>query len=52
MAYLAENKHLYIVFVEQEKAFNRVPRDDILLEMCKLGIDKWLVPCVRTLEAD
>ena len=50
--HLAANKHLYIAFVDLEKAFDPVPRDVIWWAMPKLGIDKWLVRLVQSMYKD
>ena len=38
--HLASNKPLYMVFVDLEKAFDRVPQDVIWWAMRELGIDE------------
>ena len=45
--YLAANKRLYMVFVNLEKAFDRVPRKVIWWAMSKLGVDEWKVRLVQ-----
>ena len=50
--HLAANKPLYMVFIDLEKAFNRVPRDVIWWAMRKLGIDEWLVRLVQSMYKD
>ena len=47
--HLAVNKPLY---VDLEKAFDRVPRDVIWWAMRKLGIDEWLVHLVQSMYKD
>ena len=47
--HLAANKPL---FVDLEKAFDRVPRDVIWWAMRKLGIDEWLVRLVQSMYKD
>ena len=49
---LAANKPLYMVVVDLEKAFDRVPRDVIWWTMRKLGIDEWLVRLVQSMYKD
>ena len=41
-----------MVFVDLEKAFDRVPRNDIWLAMRKLDIDAWLVCLVQCMYQD
>ena len=50
--HLAANKPLYMAFIDQEKAFDRVPRDVIWWAMRKLGIDEWLVLLVQSMYKD
>ena len=50
--HLTANKPLYMAFFDLEKAFDRVPRDDIWWEMHKLGIDEWLVRLVQSMYTD
>ena len=45
--YLATNKRLYMVFVELEKASDRVPRKVIWWALRKLGVDEWIVRLVQ-----
>ena len=47
--HLTANKSLYMAFVYQEKAFDRVPRDVIWWAMRKLGINEWLVCLVESI---
>jgi len=41
-----KGKKLYIVFLDLEKAFDRVPREVISWAMGKLGVEEWLVSAV------
>ena len=50
--HLAAKKPNHMAFVNFEKAFNHCPRDVIWLAMCKLGIDKWLVLLVKSMNTD
>ena len=45
--YLAANKRLYIVSIDPEKAFDRVPRKVIWWALRKLGVDEWIVRLVQ-----
>ena len=47
--HMAANKTLYMVFVDLEKAFDRVPRSVIWWAMRKLGIEEWLVRVVQSM---
>ena len=40
--YLAQNKRIYMAFIDLEKAFDRVPSNVIWWTMRKLGTDKWI----------
>jgi len=44
-----KGKKLYFGFVDLEKAFDRVPREVIQWEMCKLGVKEWLVSAVMSM---
>ena len=44
--YLAVKKPLFFVFVDLEKAFDRVPRKVIWWAMRKLGVEEWAVRVV------
>ena len=43
---LHKNKDLYMVFVDLEKTFDRVPREVVQWAMRKLGVEEWLVRIV------
>ena len=47
--YLQKNKILYFVFVDLEKAFDRVPRQVLWWAMRKLGVEEWIVRLVQAL---
>ena len=47
--YLQKNKRLYFVFVDLEKAFDRVPRQVLWWAMRKLGVEEWIVRLVQAL---
>ena len=40
-----------LVFLDLEKAFDRVPRKVISWAMCKLGVEEWLVSAVMSMYA-
>ena len=40
---------MYYVFVDLEKAVDRVPRDVVKLALGKLGVDEWLIRTVMAL---
>ena len=42
--YLTVGKHIYMAFVDMEKAFDQVPR--IWWAMRKLGVEEWIVKLV------
>ena len=50
--YLHKNKDLYMVFVDLEKAFDRVPREIVQWAMRKLGVEEWLVRIVMKMYED
>ena len=47
--YLHKNKWLYFVFVDLEKAFDRVPRKVLWWAMRKLGVEEWIIGLVQAL---
>ena len=47
--YRAKKKELYYVFVDLEKAFDRVPREVVKWAMRKLGVEEWLVSVVMVM---
>ena len=47
--YLHKNKRLYFVFVDLEKAFDRVPRKVLWWAMRKLGVEEWIIHLVQAL---
>ena len=47
--YLHKNKRLYFVFVDLEKAFDRVPRKVLWWAMRKLGVEEWIIGLVQAL---
>ena len=47
--YLAVKKQLFFVFVDLEKAFDRVPRKVIWWAMKKLGVEEWAVRVVQSM---
>ena len=48
----AADKPHYMVFVDPQKSFDRVPRDVIWLAMRKLGMDEWLIGLVQSMYTD
>ena len=46
-----KGKKEYFVFVDLEKAFDRVPREVISWVMRKLGVEEWLVSAVMSMYA-
>ena len=47
--YLAAKNPLFFVFVDLEKAFDRVPRKVIWWAMRKLGVEEWAVRVVQSM---
>ena len=47
--YLNKKKELYFVFVDLEKAFDRVPREVMQWAMRKLGVEEWIVRVVMAM---
>ena len=48
--YLAANKRLYMVFVDLEKTFDRVPRKVIWWALGNLGVEEWSVRLVQGMQ--
>ena len=44
-----KGKKLYFVFVDLEKAFDRMPREVISWAMCKLRVEEWPVLAVTSM---
>ena len=49
--YLAVNKRLYMVYVDLENAFDRVPLKVIWWALRKLGVEEWIVRLVQGMYA-
>ena len=47
--YQASNKKMYYAFVDQQKEFDRVPRDVVKWALTKPGVDDWLIHTVMAL---
>ena len=47
--YLARGKRLYFVFVDLEKAFDRVPRIVVQWSLRKLGVNEWIVRAIMAM---
>ena len=45
--YLSKNRHLYLAFIDLEKAFNIVSHAVPWWAMRKLGVDEWLVKIIQ-----
>ena len=50
--YLAKNKELWMVFVDLEKAFDRVPREVVWWALRCLGVDEWIVSVIKAMYED
>ena len=50
--YIAANKPLYFVFVDLEKAFNRVPRKVLWWALRSLGVEEWAVCVIQGMYTD
>ena len=50
--YLAKNNNLYFAFVYLEKAFDQVPRNVVLWDSRKIGIEDQLVKIVQSMCRD
>ena len=48
----ANKKKLYYAFVDLEKAFDRVPREEVRWALWKLDVDEWLIRIVMALYAE
>ena len=49
--YLARNKELWTVFVDLDKAFDRVPREVVWWTLRYLGVDEWIMSVIRAMDA-
>lgn len=47
--YISKKKDMFFIFVDLEKAFDRIPRKIIWWSMRKLGVEEWLVQVVRSM---
>ena len=45
--YLTVSKHIYMAFLDLEKAFDQVPQKVIRWAMRKLGVEEWIVTLVQ-----
>ena len=50
--YLANNKELWMAFVDLEKAFDRVPREVVWWALRYLGVDEWIVSVIKAMYED
>ena len=50
--YIAANRPLYFAFVDQEKAFDRVPRNVLWWAMRSVGVEEWAVRVVQGMYAN
>ena len=47
--YFTIGKHIYMAFLDLEKAFDQVPQKVIWWAMRKLGVEEWIVKLVQGL---
>ena len=45
----AKRKKVYYGFVDLEKEFDRIPREEVRWTLRKLGVDEWLICTIMTL---
>ena len=45
--YLAKKKETWMVFVDFEKAFDRVPREVVWWALRKVGVEEWLIKVIQ-----
>ena len=50
--YLAKKRNLLFAFVDLEKAFDQLFRDDVQWALRKLDIEEWLVKVVHSIYRD
>ena len=50
--YLAKNNELWMVFVDLEKAFDRVPWEMVWWALRYLGVDEWIVSVIKGMYED
>ena len=47
--HISKKKNLYFIFVDLEKAFDRIPRKILWWSMRKLGVEEWLIEVVKSM---
>ena len=47
MKYQSKNRHLYLAFIDLEKAFDHVSHAVLWWAMRELGVDEWLVKIIQ-----
>ena len=47
--YIMKKKDMYFIFVDLEKAFDRVPRVILWWSMRKLGVEEWLIQIIQAM---
>ena len=50
--FLLKKRNLYFVFVDLEKAFDRVPRKVLWWAMRKVGVKEWIIHTVQAMYCD